>query len=185
MKQFFSIVLLGFFSLLLSGCGEADENPEQKAQEDLKKTSFEVTTPDDWEIIPASEYPQNVLLIKREPSFSSEISSLLSLSVEKGTYHSLEKFAERNLEAIRKNSQDFRKILTEKITLDSGEDAILVEYSERYSKKKTALGFYTLFVIDSASNKSYSVSLLFDPTTDPDHKDFLKKVIKTFTLPSS
>lgn len=184
MKNVFSIVLFGFFSFMLSGCGNSapEENNESK---DLKKSSFEVHTPDDWETLPSDSYPQNIVLLQREPFVSSEISTLLSVSMEQGTYYSLSAFAKRNLEMIRKNSQDFQKVRMEEISLDSGQDAIFVEYSEKYSPNKQPLGFYSLYVIDTSNKKSYVVSLLFDISTDDDHKNFLEKVVKSFTLSSA
>jgi len=186
MKRFFSIVLLGTFLAIFSGCGNTDETiDEEKAQENLKSVSFEIQTPEDWEIIPKDQYPKNVVLLKREPSFSNEVSTLLSVSLEQGVYYSLQKFSERNLENIRQNSQDFQLHTREEVTLDSGEKALLVEYSDWYSRGKKRINFYDLYVLNSQQNKSYTVSLIFDPRTSEDHKEFLKKVLKTFVFPSN
>ena len=184
MKRFFSIVLLGIFLTVFSGCGNSEENiGEEKAQENLKTVSFEIQTPEDWEIIPEDQYPKNVILVKREPSFFNEISALLSISVEQGVYYSLQKFEERNIENIRQSSQDFQLHTREEITLDSGEKALLVEYSDWYSRGQKRINFYDLYVLNPQQNKSYSVSLIFDPRTSEDHKEFLKKVLKTFVFP--
>ena len=185
MKRFFSIVLLGSFLTVFSGCGSTDEISEEEViTENLKTVSFEISTPDDWEVIPSDQYPKNAVLVKREPSFSNEISTLVSVAVEQGVYHSLQKLAERNLENIRKNSQDFQIHSQEEFPLNSGESAFFVEYSDWYARGQKRIHFYDVYVLDTSSDKSYTVSMIFDGKTSDDHKTFLREsVLKTFVLP--
>ncbi len=95
------------------------------------------------------------------------------------------KYAERNLESIRKNSQDFKLHTKEEVELDSEQKSILVEYSDWSNLGNKRIHFYDLYVIDREENKSYSVQIIFDKDSSEEYKEFLKNdVLKTFTLPT-
>lgn len=180
-SQFFLFCAFCSSLLLFSGCEEA---PTETAvsEENIPKENIILSTPDDWEVIPKETYPANLILAKREPSFSQETPSMVSIAVEKSLYPSLQKFAYRNIETVRKKSQDFQKISEQDILLSNETPAFFIEYSDRYSKTKERLSFYDLYVQDLKEEKSYVITLLFDPTTSEEHKEFLRNILFSFSL---
>jgi hypothetical protein len=178
---FFCCSLVLFFS----GC--SDSSKEDLVENDVasSSSSFFLYTPSDWDTLPhEADDPGSVIITKREPSYSYEAATFLTVSVHKAKNYPLDQLVKRNLETVRKLSQDFQKISEEKISLSDGSPAIFVEYTERLSKTKAQFGFYNLYYLKEDTKELYVVTLVFDPTTSFDHKKFLKEdVLLSFYFP--
>ena len=182
MKQIFQVLLLSSF-FVFSGCFGSNE--EEEPVKNLENTGeYTIKIPQDWEIFPKEEYPKSIILSARQPSYSSRIPAMIAIAKESSRPQNLDQFIKRNLEEVRRNSQDFQKISEKKIENENVESQ-LIEYREKRSNDNSLIGIYSYYLLPKNQENSYLVTMVFDPEISDDDKKKLETIITSFNFKKS
>lgn len=181
MMHAFQVVLVGCV-LTFSGCfGSNSEDSTVSSQTLETLVDYDLQIPSDWEVFPKEEYPDSIVFSAREASYTSRIPAVIAVSKESAVPASMDQFVSRNLEEVRRASQDFLKISEEDVDKD-GFAARFVEYQETRSADASVLGFYSLYVLPEDNTSSYVVTLLFDGDLDDAKRSALKDIILSYSM---
>lgn len=184
MKSFFQVIFFGFFFFTLTGCGSTDTSKEKDENIDnsTTKTEFFLDLPSDWISYPESSYTKNIVFASQEPHQGDRIGTNIVVAQENYVPLSLDQFIRRSLENTRLESQDFQVISEEKISLKNGEEAVIIQFSDRNSLDMSRIEFYSLYTLNSEIGKSSVLSISYDPLTSQDHKEFLRYILTTYNV---
>lgn len=177
MKQIFQVLLIGFvFSL--SGCFDGGEkDAELKTFENIVEYTIDI--PKEWEVFPKEEYPQSLVFSAKEPAYSSRIPSIIAIAKESSRPQNLDQFISRNLEEVRRSSQDFTIISETDIDRENVQSR-LIEYTERRSSDHSVIGIYSYYLLPNEQNNSYIVTMVFDGSHSQEKKDSLSQIVTSF-----
>lgn len=176
----FALALL----LVFSGCSfgsSSSSSSGEKTDSGYITPEYTIAVPAAWEIYPKEEYPASILFAARQNVYTHRVPASVSISTTASKPSSIDQFVAKNLESVRKVSQDIQVLSTADVS-DSSADKILVEYSERSSKDFSRIGFLSLYVVPKTVEQSYVITMLFDEATTADEKEELQKIILSFTL---
>lgn len=174
-------IFCGLF--LLTGCSISNNSKEVETNKEqgFITPEYSVAVPASWEIYPKEEYPATILFAARQNVFSTSIPASISISTIQSKPESLEIFVAKNLESVRKKSQDLQVVSQTNVS-DSSAEKMLVEYSERNASDYSRIGFFALYVLPKNISQSYVVTMLFDGTISSSEKEELQKIVGSFTL---
>lgn len=183
MKQIFQVLLFSSF-LIFSGCFGSDEKDQEMKNLD-NIVEYSINIPKEWEVFPKKEYPKSLVFSAKEPAFSSRFPAVLAIAKENSVPDSLNQFISRNLEEVRRNSQDFKKISEKEIPQSADEEnrkSRLVEYRERRSADNSFFGIFSYYLLPENKQESYVVTMIFDPDISDEKKAEYEKIITSFHL---
>lgn len=177
---------LAFASLMISGCSLGGTSSTTTTSDSSSEFAYitpeySIDVPASWEIYPKEQYPATILFAARQIIASQQIPASISISTTPSRPSSLEQFVSRNLEGVRKKSQDVQ-VVSQTDVSDASSDRMIVEYSERSSKDFSRIGFFALYVIPKNLQQSYVITLLFDEALSASEKEELQKMVLSFTL---
>lgn len=166
---------------MLSGCTGGDDEESQNPEAEAQKISYQLDLPKTWKTLPEDQYPQSLIFAAKESNGPARISPVLAVAREYLRPASLDDFVTRNLEEVRRSSQDFKMVNSENISVNS-EQRKIVEYSETRSRDGTEIGIYSLYVVPDKYQLSYVVTVVFDQSETENRKKELKDLLLSFRI---
>jgi len=173
---------------VISGCGGEEETPEIQEEEITNEASVAYNishvlplSEEAWKTLPKEDYPASVILGAKERNSPARISPIIVLSKEYNTTESIQDFADRNLEEVRRKSQDFLLQSLEESS-DNKAEKIFAVYHETRSKDNTKMEVYSLYYLPKNYEVSYLLTIVLDNEETEKRKKYLKELLLSFSI---